>query len=152
MLEDISQAPMELLYTADPSEEAVADYLRRGRCFIGTVEGTLAGVYVMLPTRPFTVELVNVAVKEEFRGRGYGKQMVDHSIARAREAGYKTIEVGTGNSGMAQLGLYQKCGFSMTHIDVDFFRRHYRWPVIDENGIECRHMVRLSQDLQPPRG
>lgn len=145
-LTDTGNAPLELLYTADPSVGAVADYLRRGDCFVGMIGDEVAGVYVLLPTRPFTVELVNVAVGEKFQGKGYGKQLVNHAVGQARSRGYKTIEVGTGNCGMMQLALYQKCGFSMTHIDVDFFRRHYPEPIF-ENGMECRHMVRLSQDL-----
>lgn len=145
-LTDEADAPLELLYTADPSVEAVDDYLTRGECFVGMVEGRLAGGYVLLPTRPFTAELVNVAVDERFQGRGYGKLLVNHAVAEARKRGYKTIEVGTGNSGMMQIALYQKCGFSITHVDVDFFRRHYAKPIF-ENGMECRHMVRLSQDL-----
>ncbi len=146
LLTDAGNAPLDLLYNADPSVEAVADYLKRGECFVGKVDDEVAGVYVLLPTRPFTVELVNVAVEWKFQGRGYGKQLVEHAVKQARERGYKTIEVGTGNCGMMQLALYQKCGFSMTHIDVDFFRRHYPAPIF-ENGMECRHMVRLSQDL-----
>lgn len=143
---DKSQAPMELLYTADPSVEAVADYLGRGYTYVGTEDGAIVGVYVLLPTRPFTIELVNVAVAERFQGRGYGKRLVEHAVAQARSRGYRTIEVGTGNLGMMQIALYQKCGFSMTHVDVDFFRRHYPEPIF-ENGMECRHMVRLSQDI-----
>lgn len=146
LLNNKGNAPLELLYTADPSVGAVADYLERGACFVGMIGDEVAGVYVLLPTRPFTVELVNVAVGEKFQGNGYGKQLVNHAVGQARSRGYKTIEVGTGNCGMMQLALYQKCGFSMTHIDVDFFRRHYPEPIF-ENGMECRHMVRLSQDL-----
>lgn len=145
-LKDVSHAPLYLLYTADPSVEAVADYLERGVCFVGKIDGGIAGVYVLLPTRPFTAEIVNVAVDEKFQGRGYGKQLVNHAVDEARSRGYKTLEIGTGNPGMMQIALYQKCGFSLTHVDIDFFRRHYSEPIF-ENGMECRHMVRLSQDL-----
>lgn len=47
---------------------------------------------------------------------------------------------------MAQLYLYQKCGFRMTSIDRDFFVRHYAEPII-ENGLVLKDMVRLSQDI-----
>ncbi|MNJ03534.1 putative N-acetyltransferase YvbK [compost metagenome] len=60
--------------------------------------------------------------------------------------GYQTIEVGTGSTGVAQLALYQKCGFRMTGIDRDFFTRHYAEPIY-ENGMQLKDMVRLSQDL-----
>lgn len=109
-------------------------------------DGIIIGVYVLLPTRPETVEIVNVAVKEDYHNQGYGKQLVLHAIEMAKDEGYKTIEIGTGNSGVIQLALYQKCGFRMTSIDRDFFIRHYDKPIF-ENGIQVIDMVRLSQDL-----
>ncbi|ARK29898.1 GNAT family N-acetyltransferase [Halalkalibacter krulwichiae] len=138
--------PMDLLILADPSREIVADYLRRGECYIAEMEKQIIGVYVLLPTRPETVELVNVAVAEKIHGRGIGKRLVMHAIETARGKGYKTIEIGTGNSSMGQLALYQKCGFRMTGIDIDFFVKHYREEIF-ENGIQCKDMVRLSQEL-----
>ena len=58
--------PYDLLYLADPSTEAIADYLNRGECRVAVYNGQIVGEYVLLPTRPFTAELVNVAVAEEF--------------------------------------------------------------------------------------
>lgn len=140
------EAPYGLLYEADPSREAVADYLERGECYAAFMGDTPAGVYVLLRTRPFTMELVNIAVDEAHRRKGIAKQMIAHCVERARESGCSVLEVGTGNAGIGQLALYQKCGFSITSVDIDFFRKHYPEPIF-ENGIECRHMVRLSMDL-----
>jgi ribosomal protein S18 acetylase RimI-like enzyme len=138
--------PMDLLLLADPSRSIVEQYLKRGECFIGESDNQVIGVYVLLPTRPETVELVNVSVSEKLQGRGIGKLLVMNAIQTARGKGYKTIEVGTGNSSIGQLALYQKCGFRITGIDIDFFIRHYQEEII-EDGIQCRDMVRLSQDL-----
>jgi ribosomal protein S18 acetylase RimI-like enzyme len=138
--------PMELLLLADPSEEIVKEYVTRGECFVAELEQKVVGVYVLLPTRPETIELVNVAVAEEMHGRGIGKQLVMDAVKVARSKGYKTIEVGTGNSGIGQLALYQKCGFRMVGVDMDFFIRHYSEEIY-ENGIQCRDMIRLAQDL-----
>ncbi|MCC5801259.1 GNAT family N-acetyltransferase [Rossellomorea vietnamensis] len=140
------ELPMELLLLADPSETIVKDYTTRGECFVAELEKKIVGVYVLLPTRPETIELVNVAVAEELHGRGIGKQLVMNAVKVAKEKGYKTIEVGTGNSGVGQLALYQKCGFRIIGVDLDFFIRHYPED-IHENGIQCRDMIRLSQDL-----
>jgi ribosomal protein S18 acetylase RimI-like enzyme len=57
-----------------------------------------------------------------------------------------TLEVGTGNSSIGQLALYQKCGFRITGIDYNYFIRHYDEPIF-ENGIPCRDMIRLAIDL-----
>lgn len=146
MLEENEHPPMELLLLADPSRKLVEDYIHRGQVFTARAEGRCIGVYVLLPTRPETIELVNVAVEENYQGRGIGKQLVKHAVDRARELGYRTVEVGTGNSGVGQLALYQKCGFRMTGIDRDFFIRHYEEEIY-ENGIQVTDMVRLSQDL-----
>lgn len=138
--------PMELLLLADPSKYIVGEYVNRGECFVAESEQQIVGVYVLLPTRPETVELVNVAVVEEQRGRGIGKQLVMDAIQLAKTKGYKTIEIGTGNSSIGQLALYQKCGFRIIGVDLDFFIKHYPEEIF-ENGIQCRDMIRLSQDL-----
>jgi len=146
MLSAGEQPPMELLLLADPSVKLVEEYLKRGECFVAILDNEIVGEYVLLPTRPETVEIVNVAVAESHQGRGIGKRLVKHAIRNAELLGYKTIEIGTGNSGVGQLALYQKCGFRMTGIDKDFFVRHYE-EAIFENGIQVVDMVRLSQDL-----
>ncbi|RAT95012.1 GNAT family N-acetyltransferase [Brevibacillus sp. Leaf182] len=140
------QPPMDLLLLADPSVRLVRDYLQRGQCYVAILEDSIVGVYVLIPTRPDTIELVNVAVDEAHHGKGIGKKLVLHSIDVAKSLGYKTIEVGTGNSSVGQLALYQKCGFRMNWIDRDFFLRHYEEEIY-ENGIQVVDMVRLSQDI-----
>jgi ribosomal protein S18 acetylase RimI-like enzyme len=138
--------PMNLLLLADPSQEMVEGYIQRGHCFVAESEGDVVGVYVLIDTRPKTVELVNVAVAEDKQGQGIGKALVQHAVEMARIQAYHTIEVGTGNAGIGQLALYQKCGFRITGVDRDFFLRHYADPIF-ENGIPCVDMVRLSQEL-----
>ncbi|MFJ7975986.1 GNAT family N-acetyltransferase [Peribacillus sp. JNUCC 23] len=138
--------PMDLLLLADPSRKMVEQYIARGECFVAEIDQQIIGVYVLLRTRPEMVELVNVAVAEQHQHRGIGKQLVLDAVQSAKRKGYKTIEVGTGNSSIGQLVLYQKCGFRMVDIDKDFFIKHYQEDIF-ENGIQCRDMVRLSQDL-----
>lgn len=140
------QTPMKLLLLADPSQEVIESYINRAQCFVAEVDDTVIGVYVLLPTRPETVELVNVAVDENQQGNGIGKRLVDHAIKNARSLGFKTIEVGTGNSGLSQLALYQKCGFRIVGVDQGFFLRRYNKELY-KNGIQVKDMVRLSQDL-----
>ncbi|UQZ36518.1 hypothetical protein C2I18_25080 [Paenibacillus sp. PK3_47] len=78
--------PMDLLISADPSPEKIKDYLHRGACYVAVSGGETAGVYVLLPTRPDTVELVNVAVGEKYQGKGLGKQIVGDAIHTGRQA------------------------------------------------------------------
>ncbi|WP_020006962.1 GNAT family N-acetyltransferase [Salinicoccus albus] len=106
----------------------------------------IIGVYVLVPTRPETLELMNIAVDEDYQGQGFGKQMVEHATAAAKEQGYKIMDVGTASLGVEQLMFYQKCGFRMTSIDHGFFVKHYDESIII-NGILLRDMVRLSMEL-----
>lgn len=145
-LEEGCAAPYDLLLLADPSREHVDDYLNRGMCCIATVCDEVIGAFVLIHTRPSTMEIVNIAVREDFQGKGIGKMLIRTAIERAKENRAKTVEIGTGNSSIHQLALYQKCGFRMTSIDRDFFVRHYDEEIY-ENGIRCRDMVRLSLEL-----
>lgn len=138
--------PMQLLLLADPSSSIVEDYLVRGKCFVAEIENEIVGEYVLLPTKPETIELVNVAVSRNRQGKGIGNKLVQDAVEQAAQRGYKIIEVGTGNSSLDQLALYQKCGFRITGVDSDFFIRHYPEEIF-ENGIQCRDMVRLTQHL-----
>lgn len=145
-LENQEKVPLELLLLADPSKIIVEDYVAKGECFIAENEEQTIGVYVLLPTRPQTVEIVNVAVAENYQGKGIGKLLVSHAIRVAKTQGYKTIEIGTGNSSIGQLALYQKCGFRIVSVDHNYFIKHYSEEIY-ENGIQCIDMIRLSQDL-----
>ncbi|MBY7736406.1 GNAT family N-acetyltransferase [Paenibacillus polymyxa] len=139
--------PLELLLLADPSRQLVEEYLKRGQCYVAEIDHQIVGVYVLLPTRPETIEVVNIAVSEVMQGKGIGRQLVTHAIETARIQGYKTLEIGTGNSSIGQLALYQKCGFRIVGVDLEFFVRHNYVEEIYENGIQCRDMIRMSQDL-----
>lgn len=138
--------PLELLLLADPSEKLVKRYLERGRCYIGKEDREIVGVFVLVPTKKETIELVNIAVLEQHQGKGFGKALVMAAVNKAKEQGYKVIEVGTGNSSINQLALYQKCGFRIIGVDTDFFTDHYEEEII-ENGIPCVDMIRLERIL-----
>ncbi len=137
---------LALMADADPSPANVEDYLRRGELYIARSAGEIVGLHVILETRPRTVEIMNVAVAPELQGRGIGKRLVAHAIERARAKQAKTVEIGTANSSVGQLALYQKAGFRIVGIDPDYFSRFYE-ATMHENGIRVRDMIRLAQDL-----
>ena len=140
------EPPIELLLLADPSRKLVEYYVKKGECYVSDHNKEIIGVFVLLPTRPNTIEVVNIAVAENQQGKGIGKQLVMNAIQIAKSEGYKLIEIGTGNSSIGQLALYQKCGFRITGVERDFFIKHYTEEIF-ENGIQCRDMVRLAKDL-----
>ncbi|KFN03842.1 GNAT family N-acetyltransferase [Bacillus clarus] len=138
--------PKSLLLLADPSERQIDAYLQRGFIYAAIEGKRIIGVYVLLETRPQTMEIMNIAVVEELQGRGIGKQLLHHAIETAKEYGMYKLEVGTGNSSVSQLALYQKCGFRIFSIDFDYFSKHYEEEII-ENGIVCRDMIRLAMEM-----
>ena len=142
LLKDGEDLPMALLLEADPSEELVREYCGRGFVYEAIIDGGLVGVYVLLPLSDTVVEIKNIAVAEGMRGRGYGKKLIFHALSEVKRSGFVNVEIGTGNSSVDQLMLYQKCGFRIDSIDHDFFTRNYPEPIF-ENGIQCRDMIRL---------
>lgn len=97
-------------------------------------------------SRPGTMEIMNVAVYEKQQGQGIGKQIIFHAIETAKQHNMHTLKIGTGNSSVGQLALYQKCGFRIVGIEQNYFIKHYDEPIA-ENGIQCRDMIRLAIDL-----
>ncbi|PKH10851.1 GNAT family N-acetyltransferase [Planomicrobium sp. MB-3u-38] len=142
LLNDGADLPMNLLLEADPSEELVREYCSNGFVYEAAVDDELMGVYVLLPLTDGIVEIKNIAVAEDARGQGYGKRLIQHALSEAERLGFGNVEIGTGNSSVDQLMLYQKCGFRIDSIDRDFFTRNYPEPIF-ENGIQCRDMIRL---------
>jgi len=141
-----TDAPMDLLLLADPSEKLVKNYLKKGTCYTAELDGETVGVILIMETKAHTIEVMNLAVKEELQNNGIGKQLLLYVIEEIKKGDTKTIEIGTGNSGVVQMLLYQKCGFRIVDIDFDFFRRTHPEPIY-ENGIECRDMIRMRIEL-----
>ncbi|MGI1806681.1 GNAT family N-acetyltransferase [Exiguobacterium sp. TDN 0502] len=142
----LENPPMELLLTADPSRQIVEEYLKRGYGYVAEMKNQGIGVYVLLPTRPQTIEIVNLAVDELYRGKEIGRKLLQHAGSVAQTLRYRTLDIGTGNSSIGQLALYQKYGFRIVGVDRNFFLRHDEENII-ENGIRCTDMIRLSQDI-----
>jgi len=134
---------MNLLLLADPSEKLVREYLERGYLFVIFDEDVPCGVLHLDPQDEGSIEIKNVAVAEHLQGHGLGTMLLRHAIAFCRQEGYKKVIIGTGNSGIGQLYLYQKVGFRIVSIRRDFFVLHYDEPIY-ENGIQCRDMLMLE--------
>lgn len=138
--------PMDLLLLADPSEQNITTYLHAGETYVAIDEEEIIGVFVLREIAPTIAEIMNVAVAENQQGKGIGKALIQHAIQTAKNERMTSIEIGTGNSSIQQLALYQKCGFRMNEIIHNHFEEHYEEPIF-ENGIQCRDMVRLKLDL-----
>lgn len=150
-LQPNEKLPMDLLLLADPAETSIEKYIHKSKVYVAVEETLVAGVCVLMEIAPSKTEIMNVAVAETRQGKGVGKALVLHAIKSARELGMKSIEIGTGNSSIQQLALYQKCGFRLKEIIHDYFVDNYEERIF-ENGIQCRDMVRLELLLHKAEG
>lgn len=80
----------DLLRLADESEASVADYVGRSICYKARIGTQIVGQYLLLHTRPFTAELVSLAVHKAWQGRGIAADwsgMRSGRLARAVSGG-----------------------------------------------------------------
>jgi len=140
------EIPYSLLLDADPSIELVDKYLKVSEIYIAKLKNQIVGVYVLCPVNSELVEIKNIAVEEKFQGNGIGKLLLDDAFKLAKRKGYKELIIGTANSSVGQLYLYQKSGFEISNIKMNFFIDNYPTPFY-ENGIPVKHMIVLSKQL-----
>ena len=142
----------DLLLLADESEESVADYADRGTTYVARRDGEILGQYVFLHTRPFTAEVVNIAVVPEHQRKGIATAMLRHAVATARAAGFHLLEIGTGDLGVGQIALYERCGFVRCGIDVDYFSKHYPVPRMPQAQRRLPALLRLPAGCAARQG
>lgn len=149
---EISEDDYKLLLDADPYKKIIDSYISRAIVFEVWNVDKLVGIVAMLPTRPETLEIVNVAVAPEQQNLGIGTLILKKMIASAKAADYETLEIGTGSNSYQQLHVYQKVGFRMDWIDRDFFVRNYPQKIIDKyltfGDFVLKDMVRLTMSLK----
>lgn len=120
-----AQAPWSLLLKADPSREQIESYLHDSRLLALNEADSVRGVLTLTPREPGVAEITSLAVEDEWQERGLGRRLLLAAIEQARDAGLQRLTIATGNSSLAQLGLYQRVGFRIVGIDPDYFVRHY---------------------------
>lgn len=142
------EIPWDLLLDADPSRQRIESYLTDEFTRVAKFDDEVIGVYVLARHDPITFELMNIAVRSDFQGKGLGRRLLGHAIGLAESKGARFIDVGTGNSSFAALAFYQRSGFRVVGVIADFFTNNYAEPIV-ENGIRCVDMIRLRLTLTP---
>lgn len=138
----VTNAPIELLLLADPSEDKIRSYLSGSKCFVASVGAGVVGACVVQPLSQDTYELMSIAVDPACQNCGYGTALLKWVIDFYRNTGARQLEVGTGTFGY-QLAFYQRQGFRVTSIDQNFFVNNYPEPIF-EDGIQLFDMLRLT--------
>ncbi|HRP56183.1 GNAT family N-acetyltransferase [Agriterribacter sp.] len=146
-ISDKDSIPYHLLLLADETTDAIDKYIHDSGIYtIKANGGESIGVYVLRQVNKDTAEIKNIAVAEAFQNRGIGRLLIDDAIARAREAGYREIIVGTADTGTRQLRFYEKNGFEVFDIKKDFFISNYPQPIY-EHGIQLKDMIMLRKQI-----
>jgi ribosomal protein S18 acetylase RimI-like enzyme len=138
--------PFDLLLLADPSVKMVEKYIFASSVYVAVLAEQIVGVLSLFSIDKNLIEIKNIAVLETHQGKGIGKKLLAFAFSEAKEKGFQDIQIGTANSSIGQLALYQKMGFEMDHIIKSFFTDNYP-ETMYENGILVRDMVVLKRTL-----
>jgi [ribosomal protein S18]-alanine N-acetyltransferase len=90
------------------------------RSFLAECEGRIAG-YVLFWLLPGEIDIHNIAVHKDFRGRGLGRSLLENVIleARNRASARVTLEVRKSNA-VAQR-LYESVGFTISGVRKGYY-------------------------------
>lgn len=138
--------PFELLLLADPSIPMIETYIYDSEIFVVEEGEAIIACCALCRAGEGVMEIRNIAVKDERQGKGIGSIMLGSVIEDCKSRGITELIIGTGNSSVGQLYLYQKAGFRITGIKKDYFADNYP-EIIVENGIVCSDMIVLSLTL-----
>lgn len=141
---DDKEQYMSLLLEADPSEKLVRKYLADGDLFVLTYKNDVACVAVVTRVSDNTCELKNIATKEQYRGMGYGKQMIKYLADNCKQK-YERMIVGTTEN---NIPFYVKQGFDRFEKTVkNFFVDNYEEELWD-GDLQCIDMYYYSMKLK----
>ncbi len=86
-------------------------FLKGGYFEICEWQGEVVGTWGLLPLSKDSCELRKMYLKSMHRGKGLGKTMIERALKKARELGFKRVELETASVLREALDLYQKYGF-----------------------------------------
>lgn len=137
---------LPLLLEADEAEEHIRGYLDRGELLEILDHDEMIGVVVLVHEAD-EVEIWNIALSEEYRGRGFGRAAIGAIAERCRRDGAMRLAVGTSDCSLDTIAFHRKAGFRFEGVREDYFDT-YPVVVID-NGIRARDMVMFWMSLVP---
>ena len=88
-----------------------------GNIFMAVAGAVPVGCCALLPMEPGAFELAKMAVKEDQRGRGIGRQVLEYAIAYARKIGAGRLYLETNRKLANAVHLYESVGFE--HVSPD---------------------------------
>ncbi len=84
---------------------------------VARIDGALAGSYTLGPNYPgiaSTIANAGYMVHPDFRRRGVGTAMIEHSLERARDRGFEAIMFNLVRESNPARSIYERAGFTVT--------------------------------------
>ena len=135
---------LPLLLLADEQENMINLYLDRGTMFVLEEDGIIKGECVVTDEGDDVLEIQNLAVAQEYQGKGYGKPLIEYVVNRYKNR-YKVLQVGTGDSPLT-VPFYEHCGFVQHHVIKNYITDHYDQPIF-EGGKQLIDKIYLRMKL-----
>jgi ribosomal protein S18 acetylase RimI-like enzyme len=142
--------PYNLLLQADETQEGIDKYLFDSEVYVAKLPDSdkPVGVCCLLRVDADTVELMNIAIDEPYRGMGIGGVLIGNAIEIAVKKGYSEIILGTADCATAQIRFYERHGFQKSNIRKNYFIEKYPDNPIYEDGVQLIDMVVLKKPLK----
>ena len=135
---------LPLLLLADEQENMIDLYLDRGTMFVLEEDGIIKGECVVTDEGTGVLEIQNLAVTQEYQGKGYGRQLIEYVVNHYKDR-YEVLQVGTGDSPLT-VPFYEHCGFVQHHVIKNYIVDHYDQPIY-EGGKQLIDKVYLRMKL-----
>lgn len=145
-LELDEKIPYDLLLLADPSVEVINLYIYESQVFVLEYDNQIVGVIAFLNHSENTAEIKNIAVRPDYQGKGIGSYLLHQINTIAIESGIEKLIVGTADSSKMQLQFYNKNGFYIDDVLINYFLDNYPDPIF-ENGQRALHMIVLMKNF-----
>jgi len=141
-------APYDLLLLADETKEAIDKYIKTSKVFVlkDKLRGDTIAAFVLYPVTKEDLEIKNIAVSENMQDKGIGSLLIKSIQKIAKNAGYKTLWVGTPDIAEKELYFYRKNGFEDAYIKENFFLENYTEPIYND-GVLLKDMAMLKMNL-----
>lgn len=145
------EALRPLFELAEDSAAELESYLHAGRVLVARLGSQIVGHLQLVDTgQPGQAEVKNMAVRDDWQGKGLGQQLMQAALTLLAAEGTTTVLVATAAADTGNLRFYQRQGFRMRSVERDVFTAAAGYPPGSlVAGIELRDRVWLDLTLVP---
>ena len=134
---------MDLILEADPDKEIVEKYIKDAEMYGLFENKKILAEIIITKVDNNICELKNIATKEDARGNGYGKKLIQE-VTKLYKNKHKKMIVGTTQN---NIPFYVKCGFDKYYkTEYNFFVNNYKEEIWDGN-LHCIDMYYYYMEL-----